>query len=76
MYCHIIKPQVFNFGMLYNGYVIIMPYNKNNTLCKHEIPTKNGIKIITTFNFNSRRTIHVIVIYKLSILHIENFFHY
>lgn len=73
MYCHSIKPQVFNFCMLYNGYVIIMPYDKNNTLCTHEIPTKNGIKIITTFNFNSRRIIHVVAIYKFSILHIENF---
>jgi hypothetical protein len=46
---------------MYNGYVIIMPYNKNNTLHTHEIPTKVGNKIITTFIFNLRRTIHVIV---------------
>jgi hypothetical protein len=73
MYCQIIKPQVFNFCMLYNGYVIIMPYDKNTHYVHMKYLQKNGIKIITTFNFNSRRTINVVVIYKFSILHIENF---
>jgi len=74
MYCEINKWQVFNFVICYGGHGIIMFYDQNNTLNAHEAHTKNGIEIITTtFNFNTRRTIHILAIYKPLAIHIENF---
>jgi len=51
-----------------------MFYDQNNTLNAHKTHIKNGIEIIaTTFNFNTRRTIHILAIYKPLAIHIDNF---
>jgi hypothetical protein len=74
MYCEINKWKVFNFVICYDGHGIITFYEKHNTLNAHETHTKNGIEIIATaFNLNTRRTIHIFVIYKPLAIHIENF---
>jgi hypothetical protein len=77
MYCEINKWKVFNFVICYDGHGIITFYEKNNTLNAHETHTKNGIEIIaTTFNFNTRRTIHIFVFINPSQYILKIFFNY
>jgi len=64
----------FSILSCYDDHGTIVIFDKNNTLNAHETHTKNGIEIITaTFNLNTTRTIHVVAIYKLLAIHIENF---
>jgi hypothetical protein len=57
----------FSILSCYNGHGTIMLYDKNNTLNAHETHSKNGIEIIvTTFDFNTRKEIPVVAIYKLT----------
>jgi hypothetical protein len=64
----------FSILPCYDGHGTIMFYDANNTLHTHETYQKNCIEIIvTTFNINIKRTIHV-VISKSPTTHIQSFF--